>query len=67
MLVLMFCSNVGAEERATMTIYPIREKISVDSGEQKSTTAKKDRASLTIHPKKQPQTEDKVESKLRIP
>ena len=50
-----------------MIIHPIGEKINVDSGEQKSTTAKNDRPSMTIHPKKQTKTEDKVESKLRIP
>ncbi len=66
-LALIFYSNVGAEERATVTIHPFAEKISVDGGEQKSTTANKDRPSLTIHPKKQTKTEDKVESKLRIP
>jgi hypothetical protein len=63
----MFYSNVGAEERATMIIHPIGEKVNVDSGEQKTTTTKNDRPSMTIHPKKQTKTEDKVESKLRIP
>jgi hypothetical protein len=63
----MFYSNVGAEERAIMIIHPIGEINNVDNCEQKYTTPSKDRASLTIHPKKQPKTEDKVESKLRIP